>query len=360
MNRSKIIIAGPCAAESKEQLLATAKQIFDLSTTTIDTKHAFSLDNISISNFDFQYFRSGIWKPRTNPTDFHGVGSEAFAWLQEIKKRFGFKICVEVASAIHAQLCIENQIDAVWVGARTTVNPFLIQEIADAVKHTSLTVLVKNPINPDLNLWIGAIQRFQNAGIRNVMAIHRGFSVENENLFRNAPCWEIPMALKLKLPDIPILCDVAHIAGNVSLQQIIAQTAINYGFHGLMMEVHHAPEQALSDSKQQLLPSKFAHLIASITFPASNNMAENELFLQRHLIKSIDIQISKLLSKRMEVVDEIALIKAKHALPLLQPVQWKKVVDIYKENALKDDNFKQFLEEFLLLLHKSSLKRQES
>jgi chorismate mutase len=279
--------------------------------------------------------------------------------LQEIKKQFGFKICVEVASAEHAQLCLAHDIDGIWIGARSTVNPFLVQEIADAVKGSSLTVFVKNPINPDLNLWMGAIKRFQNAGIKNIMAVHRGFSVENENVYRNAPCWEIPIALRMKQPNIPILCDISHIAGNVELQQTVAQTAMNYGFDGLMIEVHHAPEQALSDSQQQLLPSQLVHLLENIKFSTSENITDNALFIQRNLIKNIDIQLSKLLSKRMEIVDEIAAIKAKLALPALQPEQWKKVVEIYEENALKDDDFQQFLEEFLLLLHKSSLKRQE-
>jgi chorismate mutase len=353
MNTHKIIIAGPCAAESREQLLATAEGVFDLRITNYELR-------INYPDFwDLCFFRTGIWKARTNPDDFQGVGEESFAWLKEVKERFGFKICVEVASKEHALLCMENEIDAVWVGARTTVNPFLVQEIADAVKGSSFTVLVKNPINPDVNLWAGAIQRFQNAGIKNVMAIHRGFSIENENVYRNAPCWEIPVALKMKLPNITMLCDIAHIAGNLSLQQTVAQTAINYGFDGLMAEVHHAPEKALSDSKQQLLPAQFAQLLKSLTFPSSDNPADDALFIPRNLIKNIDIQISKLLSKRMEVVDEIAAIKSQHALPALQPDQWKKVVAIYEENALQDESYKQFLEEFLLLLHKSSLKRQE-
>ncbi|MCL2246547.1 MAG: bifunctional 3-deoxy-7-phosphoheptulonate synthase/chorismate mutase type II [Lentimicrobiaceae bacterium] len=346
MNTHKILIAGPCAAESREQLFATAKELIDL--------------QIDYHSFEFSFFRAGIWKARTNPNDFQGVGSEAFSWLQEIKKQFGFKICVEVANAEHARQCLENDIDAVWIGARTTVNPFLVQAIAETVQHSALTVLVKNPINPDLNLWIGAIQRFQNAGIKKVLAVHRGFSIENENVYRNSPCWEISMALRLKMPEIKILCDISHIAGNVVLQQMVAQTAINYGFNGLMIEVHHAPDKALSDSKQQLLPSQFSDLLQTLIFPSSNSSAADALFFQRNLIKSIDIQISKLLSKRMELVDEIAVIKRKHALPLLQPDQWKRVVEVYEDNALKDNNYTHFLEEFLFLLHKNSLRRQEN
>jgi chorismate mutase len=362
LNTPKIIVAGPCAAETREQLFATANEIhefrisdFGFKTQKLETRNP----KFEINNFNFQFFRVGVWKPRTNPNDFQGVGEEALVWLKEIKKQFGSKICVEVASVEHVRSCLENDIDAVWIGARTTVNPFLVQESADEVKDSSLTVFVKNPINPDLNLWLGAIKRFQNVDIKNIMAIHRGFSVENENVYRNAPCWEIPMALRLKQPGIPILCDISHIAGNVSLQQTVAQTAINYGFDGLMVEVHHLPEQALSDSKQQLSPSQFAHLLNSITFPASNILEDNDLFIQRNLKKNIDIQISKLLSKRMEVIDKIAAIKAKHSIPVLQPEQWKKVVDIYEENALKDENYQQFLEEFLLLLHRTSMKRQE-
>jgi len=345
MNTLKIIIAGPCAAESREQVLFTAKDIYI---------------NYPVKNlWEFRFFRCGIWKGRTNPNDFQGIGDVAFDWLREVKEQFGFKICVEVASVEHVKKCIAHTIDAIWIGARTTVNPFLVQEIADAVKNKSLTVLVKNPINPDLNLWQGAIQRFQNAGIKNVMAVHRGFSIENENVYRNAPCWEIPIALKMKMPDISVLCDISHIAGHVSLQQTVAQSAINYDLNGLMAEVHHAPETALSDSNQQLLPSQFMHLLKNITFPTPHNETDNALFFQRNLIKNIDIQISKLLSKRMKIVDEIADIKAKHAFSALQPEQWKKVMDIYEENALHDENYRQFLQEFLLLLHKSSLKRQK-
>jgi chorismate mutase len=347
MKRSKIIIAGPCAVESEEQVFTTAKELFE------------SFSALESDSFDFRFFRCGIWKPRTNPNDFQGIGNNAFSWLPKIKDKFGFKICVEVASAQHVRLCIANNIDAVWIGARTTVNPFIVQEIADAIQHASLTVLVKNPINPDINLWIGAIQRFQNAGIKNVMAIHRGFSIANENVYRYAPCWEIPIALKIKLPDIPILCDISHIAGNLSLQQILAQTAINYGFDGIMAEVHYAPEKALSDSKQQLLPSQFIDLLQTITFSHFDTPADHALFIQRNLMKNIDIQISRLLSERMKIVDKIAAIKAKSALPLLQREQWERVVSIYEENALEDENYRQFLDEFLLLLHKSSLKRQE-
>jgi chorismate mutase len=359
LNTPKIIIAGPCAAESREQLFETAKEIFDLHINSQCSPCGDALSKKEVGFWDFCFFRAGIWKARTNPNDFQGVGEDAFPWLKEIKEKFGFTICVEVASAEHARCCLENHIDAVWIGARTTVNPFLVQEIADTLQHSSLTVFVKNPINPDLTLWIGAIQRFLNAGIKQVMAVHRGFSIENENVYRNAPCWEIPVALKMKLPNIPLLCDISHIAGNVSLQQIVAQTAINYGFDGLMAEVHHEPQKALSDSKQQLLPAQFSHLLKTIRFPSTNNPADNSLFIQRNLIKNIDIQISSLLCKRMEIVDEIAVIKAKHTLPAVQPDQWKKVVAIYEENALQDDHYKQFLEEFLLLLHKSSLKRQE-
>ena len=359
MNTPKTIIAGPCAAESREQLFETAKTQYDLQHKPPHLAMHGTSSNFERDCWHFSFFRCGVWKARTNPNDFQGVGEEAFVWLKEIKEQFGFKICVEVASREHALMCIANEIDAVWIGTRTTVNPFLVQEIADAVKDSSLTVLVKNPINPDISLWIGAIQRFQNAGIKNVMAVHRGFSVENENVYRNAPCWEIPVALKMKLPNILMLCDIAHIAGNVVLQQNVAQTAINYGFDGLMAEVHYAPEKALSDSNQQLLPSQLENLLKTITFHPSANEADNALFIQRNLIKNIDIQISKLLSKRMETVDEIAAIKAQYKLPLLQPDQWKKVVALYEENALKDENYVQFLEEFLLLLHKNSLRRQE-
>jgi chorismate mutase len=338
---NKILIAGPCAAESESQLRITADQINQL--------------QIPIS-----YFRAGIWKPRSHPNDFSGAGIEALDWLKKIKRDYNYKICVEVARGDQVQLCIDNQIDAIWIGARTTVNPFLVQEIADRVKDQPIDIFVKNPITPELKTWIGAIERIKAAGIHTIMAVHRGFSIDKEQVFRNNPMWEIPIILKSHFPDIPLLCDASHISGTIDYIPEISQIALDYGFDGLMLEVHHDPKHALSDASQQLTPEQFLHLIKSLNFKSSiSTSTEMELLKHRNLIALIDTQISELLRKRMEIVDEIAKIKQSNNIALLQPEQWKSVVTKYLANALPDPEFQDFITNFLDLLHQASLKRQK-
>lgn len=235
-----ILIAGPCSAETEEQVLNTAKQL---------------------SKYGTKIFRAGIWKPRTKPGNFEGIGVDALKWLQRVKKETGMYIATEVATAQHAYECLKAGIDLLWIGARTTVNPFEIQEIAYALKGVDIPILIKNPVNPDIDLWIGAIERFNNVGLKQLGVIHRGFSTYGEKKYRNSPLWEIPIELKKKIPKLPILCDPSHMGGKRSLILPICQQALSFDFNGFMIESHFNPDQAWSDSTQQITPSEVNDII---------------------------------------------------------------------------------------------------
>lgn len=340
-NMTPVLIAGPCAAESEQQLFETARQL----------KEELTARNLSIS-----FFRAGVWKPRSNPNSFSGVGEPALQWLSEIQKQYGFTACVEVLSASQIELCEKYDVNAVWIGARTAVNPTDVQKIADAVRNKPFTVLVKNPIVPDLKLWAGNIERFQNANVKEVMAVHRGFADNSENVYRNAPCWEIPIDLKVQFPDLQILCDPSHLCGHTQWIPQIAQIALNYGFNGLMLECHCNPKQALSDGNQQLLPSQWGELISNLVF--KSNVPNHDLVKQRALLENIDTQLSTLLQKRMEIVDVISQIKKENNLPVVQPQQWQQVCDRYL-NDFQDGEYQNFIKQFLEILHQASIKRQK-
>ena len=339
-----IIIAGPCAAESKEQLFLTAQGL---------------KDSLSAKGFSLDYFRVGVWKPRSKPEDFSGIGTEALPWLQEIQQVFDIPVCVEVSTPEQLDWCEKYDIKACWIGARTAVNPFDVQAIADAAKNRDFTFMVKNPMIPDLKLWIGNIERFLNAGITKLMAVDRGCADSNESVYRNNPSWEMAIDLKVRYPQIPLLCDPSHIAGHRQYIAQLSQLALDYGFDGLMIESHYQPSAALSDAKQQLIPADLAEMMAKLQFKDTiSSPAEHELRKQRTQIHNIDTQLSVLLSKRMEIVDSIAKIKAEHNLPVVQPEQWNKVVQTYQQNSLQDIDYQKFIENFLELLHQSSIKRQ--
>lgn len=342
----KILIAGPCAAESEAQLFATAEQLCTLARE---------------SRVELSYFRAGVWKPRSHPDTFCGVGEKALAWLQAVRERFQLPICVEVAHPEHVELCEKYGVDAYWLGARTTVNPFWVEEILKAIPDKQKPVMMKNPVTPDLACWQGSIERALNAGFTQVMAVHRGFALSNENVLRNAPIWEIPVALKLKFPEVPLICDPSHICGDKQFIPEISQIALNYGCDGLMVEVHHAPEEALSDAKQQLTPQEFITLIRSLHIGTDDaSQVENLLMIERTMIEHIDNQISNLLKKRMITAENIALVKKENNIPILQPSQWNKVVERYQKEALQDPCYQKFLEEFLNILHRYSLERQQN
>lgn len=336
----RIWIAGPCAAESREQLLATAAELMEQSV---------------LVGVHLDYFRAGIWKVRSVPGSFCGAGEEALPWLQEVQQTYGVPACVEVMTARQLELCAAYGIRTVWVGARTCVNPTEVQQIADAVRGSDFTVLVKNPMIPDLRLWEGNIERFLKAGIRQVMAVHRGFTDAQENIYRNAPLWQIPIDLKVHLPELPILCDPSHLCGQVRWIPQVAQLAMNYGFNGLMIECHHNPAQALSDAEQQLTPAQWATLVSGLDLRA--NAADLDLVKQRSLLENVDNQLSELLYQRMVLVDEIAEIKKAKHIAVVQPKQWQEVVKRYQKHP-EDTAYQKFLEKFLELLHQSSIERQ--
>lgn len=343
--RKTILIAGPCAAESEKQVTDTA---------------ALLSEQLSQNNFTINYFRTGIWKPRTSPDSFSGVGEAALLWLQKIQEKYAIPVCVEIAKPEQFELCEKFGITNFWIGARTTVNPFIIDELAQAVKGKSYTIMVKNPVIPDLQLWIGAIERFRQAGIENIVAIHRGFSEQNENILRNSPNWEIPIELKVRFPEMPLLCDVSHIAGNKEFIKDIAQLALDFSFDGLMIETHTNPQEALSDAKQQLTPEELITLLKSLTFKdVATSPVEQEIRKYRTQIEHLDNQIARLLASRMELVDSIASVKAAHNLPIVDPKQFKKVVNRYVKDVLEDDDYKMFLTEYLELLHYYSILRQQ-
>lgn len=336
-----ILIAGPCAVESEQQLFTTAEQLYQ---------------EIQQREFLLDFFRAGVWKPRSNPNSFHGLGGQALPWLGEVQRRYSFRVCTEVMTPAQVDQCEKEGITAFWVGARTGVNPTEVQKIADAVKGKPFTILVKNPLVPDLKLWMGNIERFLQADVSQVIAVHRGFADGNENLYRNAPCWEIPIDLKVHYPDLPILCDPSHLCGDVKWIPQVAQLALNYGFNGLMLETHHDPAEALSDACQQLTPAQWGDLIQSLTFKI--NMPNAELIKQRALLEHVDTQLSELLAKRMEIVDEIARIKKENNLPVVQPQQWQQVMERYRKEG-QDPAYRDFLAQFLELLHQSSIQRQQ-
>ncbi|GAB4286974.1 MAG: bifunctional 3-deoxy-7-phosphoheptulonate synthase/chorismate mutase type II [Marinilabiliales bacterium] len=335
------LIAGPCSAESREQLLKTAAGISDCKQLVI--------------------FRAGVWKPRTKPDSFQGVGEVAFEWLKEIKALYGYKIAVEVAQADHVRKCVDNGIDVIWIGARTTSNPFSIQEIAKVLKNINIPVLIKNPVNPDIDAWIGAIERIYNTGNRRIAAVHRGFFPFEKTNFRNIPKWEIPIELKIKIPDIPIVCDPSHIAGKTEFIQEIAQKALDLNMDGLMIETHYNPDVAKSDAKQQLTPQELKTLINSLIVRQKigyNVEFASLLEKYRDQIDSIDAQIIELLSKRMQIVEEIANYKYHHNVTILDIKRWEEIINTRTQHATQSGLSHDFIKAVLQLIHKSSIQKQ--
>ena len=281
-NSNPLIIAGPCSAESEQQVLNTAKKLK--------------------ANGKVDIFRSGIWKPRTRPGQFEGIGHQALEWLQNMRKEVGLPFVVEVANSHHVEHALAASADALWIGARTTVNPFYVQEIAESLKGTKIPLLVKNPIHSDLGLWIGAFERFDKSGIKNLAAVHRGFYASNSAPYRNDPKWEISFDLRRLAPEIPIICDPSHIAGTSGLVEQIAQVAMDIQMDGLMIEVHPDPNQALSDAEQQITPKQLESLLESLT-TKSKYVTPLELQKliseQRKILDNLDSRVVKLLEKRM-------------------------------------------------------------
>ncbi len=334
------LIAGPCSAESEEQMFQVAH---DLKSST----------NTSI-------LRAGIWKPRTRPLSFEGFGDTALDWLVKAGKATGLPTTVEVANKLHVEMALKAGVDILWIGARTTVNPFTVQEIADTIKGSDIPVLVKNPVNPDLELWIGAIERLQKAGLKQVAAVHRGFSYYNHIKYRNVPQWEIPIALRDRMPQIPIICDPSHITGARGLIQSVSQKAMDLNFDGLMIEVHPNPEHALSDANQQITPVELAQLIENLVIRSHevSPTIEDNLKEMRDKIAILDDRIFELLSARMKMSSEVGAFKREHHVTIFQQEHWKQMLlkrlDMLDELDLSDSFVRRLMDE----IHQESIRHQ--
>lgn len=336
-----LIISGPCSAETPDQLLQTA----------LDLKATGKVDIL----------RAGIWKPRTRPNSFEGVGEVGLKWLIDAGLETGLPVITEVANAKHVEAALKAGFTKLWIGARTTVNPFTVQEIADALQGTGVEILVKNPINPDLNLWIGAIERLKNAGLEHVDAIHRGFSSVESKTYRNAPMWEIPLALKQEFPGIVLICDPSHITGKRDLLQQVAQKAMDLIYDGLMLEAHIDPANAWSDAEQQVTPKNLAVLLDSLILRSehSENVELNsELALLRQKIDLIDEEITALFAKRMGVIEHIGRYKRDHHITILQPNRWREIQQKQLENGQKNGLSAKFIAKYLEALHQESIRHQ--
>ncbi len=336
-----VMIAGPCSAESEEQVLATAHGV--------------------AKNSMVKIFRVGIWKPRSRPGTFEGAGNEALEWLKRVKAETGLRTCVEVATSAHVEMAVEAGIDILWVGARTTANPFSVDQIAQALKGVDIPVMVKNPVNPDLELWIGALERINRAGVRKIAAIHRGFYPYEKTRLRNIPKWEIAIDLKSKFPNLPIICDPSHIAGVASLVSEVAQKALNISLDGLMIEVHCNPSVALSDAKQQITPAQLSSLLNELVFrsPSSaNNEFINKIEQFRHRIDSIDQQIIELLGQRMRIVEEIGEYKKNNNVTVFQLRRWEDMLQSRIDCGKKVGLDQEYIKNLLQLVHNESIRKQ--
>ena len=337
-----IIIAGPCSAESEEQVMTTAK--------------ALAAQNIDL-------FRAGIWKPRTRPNSFEGVGTIGLKWLRKVKEETGLKVTTEVANAGHVYETLKYGIDVLWIGARTTVSPFAVQEIADALEGTDIPVLIKNPINPDLALWIGAIERIYKAGITRIGVIHRGFSAFDDKTYRNTPRWQLPIDLMRQFPELTFICDNSHICGRRDLLQPVAQKAMDLNFHGLMTETHPDRDNAWSDAKQQITPFVFKELIDSLVLREATSL--NEEYLEhievlRTQIDHIDDELLDLLGKRMEIADSIGLYKKRNNIAILQPARWIEILEAAAAKGKKRGLGEEFIGKILKAIHQESINHQEA
>ncbi len=339
------IICGPCSVETEEQVHDTIDQLFESYPLGVDL------------------IRGGIWKPRTRPNAFEGVGEIGLKWLVDAGRKYNTPVCTEVANAQHVELALKAGVNVLWLGARTTVNPFSVQEIANVLKGVDVPVFIKNPINPDLELWIGAIERMQNAGLKNIAAIHRGFSPFEKTIFRNLPKWDIPIALKQRMPEIPIICDPSHICGRRDLLLSVAQQALDLTMDGLMIESHRDPQNAWSDAAQQLTPFHLAELIDQLIIRKVDVQKEicgltlNEL---RSKIDLLDEHIFKAFAERMELARAIGKIKKENNITILQLDRWKEIVD-QRKNLTADLKLNDsFVDALLSIVHEESMEQQNS
>lgn len=336
-----LVIAGPCSAETEGQVLNIAHQLKDSDATV---------------------FRAGIWKPRTRPGNFEGVGALGLKWLQKAKEETGMMITTEVANANHVDLALKHDVDILWIGARTTVSPFIVQEIADALRGTDKPVLIKNPVNPDLALWLGAVERFYTADVKNLGVIHRGFSTYEKTRYRNNPEWQLPIDLQNRFPDLPLILDPSHIAGRRDIIFDLSQTALDLNYDGFMVETHHNPDEAWSDAKQQITPDTLIQMTRDLRVRKEKGEAadyKNKINTLRTQIDVIDHQLIEMLGKRMKVADDIGQLKKDFNVAVLQTKRWNEILG----KMILQGEDKNLSEEFVLrvfkAIHQESINHQE-
>lgn len=332
-----LVIAGPCSAETEEQVMQTAREL---------------------ASQGIKIFRAGIWKPRTKPGGFEGMGVVALPWLQRVKAELGMYTAVEVATAAHVRECLAHDVDILWVGARTSANPFAVQEIADALEGVDIPVLIKNPVNPDLDLWIGAIERIYNAGIRRIGAIHRGFSTYDKKIYRNLPQWHIPIELKRQLPNLPIICDPSHIGGKRELIAPLCQQAMDLNFDGLIIESHCHPEKAWSDAAQQVTPDVLGFIMNTLVIRDMSQTTESLTALRRQ-IDELDDSLLELLARRMRVSVEIGTYKKEHNMPILQTQRYDEILQHRISQATQMGMDAEFMKTVLIAIHEESVRHQQ-
>ncbi|WP_339916855.1 bifunctional 3-deoxy-7-phosphoheptulonate synthase/chorismate mutase type II [Yeosuana marina] len=336
-----LVIAGPCSAETEEQVLKIAQELKDT---------------------DVSYFRAGIWKPRTRPGMFEGVGALGLKWLQKVKAETGMKVCTEVANAAHVKLALEHDIDLLWIGARSTVSPFIMQEIADALDGTDKPVLIKNPVNPDLALWLGGIERIYKSGVKNIGAIHRGFSTYEKTKYRNNPEWQLAIEFQNKYPDIPLINDPSHITGKRDMIFDVSQSALDLNFDGLMIETHYDPEKAWSDASQQVTPKTLIQIMKDLKIrKESDSEAEYNKSLDnlRAQIDVIDNQIIDLLGKRMKAADGIGTLKKQKNVAVLQSKRWNEILGRMVLEGQDHGLSEEFILKMFKAIHQESINHQE-
>ncbi|CAN5445929.1 bifunctional 3-deoxy-7-phosphoheptulonate synthase/chorismate mutase type II [soil metagenome] len=335
-----LIISGPCGVESE-------KQIHDIAA--------------ELSKLNVHILRGGIWKPRTRPGSFQGIGTEGLKWLKDAGQANNLPVMVEVANPKHVEEALAEKIDILWLGARTTVNPFQVQEIADSLAGVNIPVMIKNPINPELELWIGAIERIQKTGIHRIAAIHRGFSTFEKTKYRNVPNWQIPIELKRRYPDLPLICDPSHICGTRNLIGSVAQTALDLNYDGLMIESHTHPEKALSDSQQQLTPAALKDLLAQLVVRSA--IVEDVIFLNlleelRDKIDRLDEEILNKISQRMEIAREIGKYKKENNITILQVERWNEILRTRLQFGMDHELTREFILKMYELVHDESILQQ--
>ena len=330
------VIAGPCSAETEEQVLTTAHQLADKGCHN---------------------FRAGIWKPRTKPGGFEGHGEQALPWLKRVKEETGMLVTTEVATPRHVELCLKYGIDMLWIGARTSANPFAMQALADSLRGIDIPVFVKNPVNPDLELWIGALERINQAGIKKLGAIHRGFSSYDKKIYRNLPMWQIPIELRRRVPELPIICDPSHIGGRRELIAPLCQQALDLGADGLIVEAHCDPDRAWSDAKQQVTPDVLDYIL-SLLIIRDEKMSTEGITQLRHQIDDLDNDLMDLLAKRMRVCREIGLYKKEHNMTVLQPTRYNEILDKRGAQGTLCGMDSDFIKRIFESVHEESVRQQ--